>query len=165
MQKSRKLRNFLLFPSVQFTLILSGCVISLLTFGIIWFRLSGIFVELQSVGTQLKFSPDGGYFKLLVSQQKLIFQNLLVVGSISAAMSAMVVLVISHKILGPIYRLKKYFDLINEERGVLPAQPLAFRRHDFFRELAPIINQALASLKVNHPLADPQKDGVPSKKN
>ena len=47
-------------------------------------------------------------------------------------------LVLSHRIAGPLYRLKKHFDLVKES-GV-PA-PVHFREGDYFQEVAQSYNQ------------------------
>lgn len=147
MSYKRKIKNFLLFPAVQLSLIFSGFLISLTTFTIFWLNLRNTFQQLEMIGQQLKFNPEGGYFKLLVSQQNLIYKNLLLFGLLGALISALVLLMLSHKVVGPIYRLQHYFESIIQNDGKLPPEPLTFRRFDFFGRLAQTINVALKNLK------------------
>jgi hypothetical protein len=140
----RKIKNYLLFPRIQITLLCSGLFVSVLSFAILWLKIADTFKYLENIGKQLQFRADSGYFKLLNSQQDLIFKNILVVGIIGAIISGIILLILSHKIVGPIYRLHKFFqeyDLAIEKGEAIPE--LKFRRGDFFSELSHSVNRSL----------------------
>jgi len=142
--KNRRLKNYLLFPKIQLTLLFSGLFVSAMSFGILWYKISATFSHLTSVGVQLNFRPESGYFKLLNSQQDLIYQNLLMVAVIGAFLSGIFLLVVSHRIVGPIYRLQKFLtELQAAKKSGGPLPTLKFRQGDYFSELADSINDSL----------------------
>jgi methyl-accepting chemotaxis protein len=54
---------------------------------------------------------------------------------------------ISHKIAGPIYKLKKYLKLIRDEQSI---NKLNFRNGDYFQELAEEFNMTIGQLQDQH---------------
>jgi hypothetical protein len=66
----------------------------------------------------------------------------LVVGVLATGITT---LLLSHKMAGPMIRLRNYFGQISKD-GDFP-ETLNFRNGDFFQDLPPMINQAFAALK------------------
>lgn len=136
----RALKNYLIYPKFQLSLVIIGILISALTFFILSFEINQSFNYLTSIGQQLNFKSDSGYFKLLDSQKNILTKNLIFVGLISAVISSIISIYISHRIVGPIYRLRKYFQDAKTE-GV--KTPLKFRDNDYFEDLPETINDVL----------------------
>lgn len=71
---------------------------------------------------------------------------------LSLLMAGTATLLISHRLAGPMIRMRGYFKALAEDRhleqpgGRIPT--LHFRRGDFFRDLPPAINEALARLET-----------------
>jgi hypothetical protein len=60
------------------------------------------------------------------------------------AVSFVTTLILSHKLAGPIVRLKWYFQQIAKTGH---AKPVHFKKSNFMQDLPPIINQALQKLE------------------
>lgn len=142
----RYLKNYLIYPKFQLSLVIIGILISAITFFVLSFEIHQSFDYLISIGERLNFKSDSGYFKLLDSQKTLLTKNLIFVGLISAFLSSIISIYISHRIVGPIYRLRKYFQDAKVD-GV--KTPLKFRDNDYFEDLPKTINDVLFKDKDN----------------
>ena len=91
----------------------------------------------------LKHSPGFEDLKLEESQKEVI--TLLIVSQITyIALIALCCIYFSHKIAGPIYKLKLF--LFNHREGV-GAERLYFRKGDYFLEIADEVNKSLDCLE------------------
>lgn len=140
MTKKRYIKNYLIYPKFQLSLVAVGILISAITFFVLSFEIHQSFNYLTGIGEQLNFKSDSGYFKLLNSQKNLLTKNLIYVGLVSAFLSSIISIYISHRIVGPIYRLRKYFQDAKTD-GV--KTPLKFRDNDYFEDLPKTINEVL----------------------
>lgn len=140
MTKKRYIKNYLIYPKFQLSLVFIGILISAITFFVLSFEIHQSFDYLTSIGERLNFKSDSGYFKLLNTQKDLLTKNLIFVGLISAFLSSIISIYISHRIVGPIYRLRKYFQDA-KTHGV--TTPLKFRDNDYFEDLPKTINDVL----------------------
>ena len=55
-------------------------------------------------------------------------------------------IIYSHRITGPIYRVKRYLDMMAQSNDLPP--PISFREHDEFKEIADSINKVIEKLTV-----------------
>jgi hypothetical protein len=138
--KSRKTRSFLINPKFQWTLIgyaAAGATLILLT---IYGLISYGFHRFVEVGTVLGLAPDNVYFEF-IRMQEVSFNQVILAIALAIGLVLMVGgLVISHKIAGPIHRMKKEFRKMQESDP--PAlQEIQFRKGDFFPELAESFNE------------------------
>lgn len=119
------------------------------TFLLIWWRVQGTFKYLKEMGEQLGFRPTSAYFRMIEGQQNLFNHNIVLFGIIGSLLSGVVVLILSHRIVGPIYRLKTFFiELSSGQKSSQDSIPqLQFRDNDYFKDLAMPINKALSMLK------------------
>jgi len=60
--------------------------------------------------------------------------------------SALVMLVVSNRLAGPIVRLRRYFGDIAIKTDNVP--PLSFRKGDFFGDLPEVVNRAVQALQT-----------------
>lgn len=140
-KSKRYLKNYLVYPKFQLNLVLIGVLISAISFFVLSFEIHQSFEYLMNIGQRLNFKSDSGYFKLLETQKALLTKNLIFVGLISAFFSSIISIYVSHRIVGPIYRLRKYFQDAKIEGG--PKLPLKFRDNDYFEDLPKTINDVL----------------------
>jgi hypothetical protein len=98
------------------------------------------FWKLKRLGENLGLPEDHVYFRFIETQG----QELLVIFILCALITGLIVagfgLFFSHKVAGPIYRLRTYF-------REMPDSKLSFREGDFFNDLPPVINESLEKVK------------------
>lgn len=140
-EKNRQLKNYFLFPQIQFRLLAGALVAILLSIGGALYSVYSSFRRLESVGHGLKFPSDSGYFKLLGAQQNIIFSNIMMASAIDTLFTIVIVIVIivSHRALGPIYRIKVFFQNYDKYSN----ETIQFRDSDYFKKLEEDINKAL----------------------
>jgi hypothetical protein len=90
--------------------------------------------------------PAQNVFNQMLSLQlRSLLINLSLALAASLVITAVCTLLISHRLAGPIIRLKKVFSEI-EKNGDFP-EPVRFRQGDYFEDLPPMINQAFLALR------------------
>ena len=103
------------------------------TVGFFLYQLHASFALLMGIGQKMGLGPDSAYFRLLKAQETLIVDETLWGLLIS------INFVITHRTLGPFYRLKVCFK--NYTRG--SGEKIRFRETDYFKEIEEDINKAL----------------------
>ncbi len=120
-------RKYLVYPKFQVTLIVMQSIVMLLLVGFVLFQ----FAFIPGVAESSEFIPALKYSGL----------GLLV----ALVVSGLGNLFISHRLAGPIVRLRKLFYRIAKTSDF--PEMLSFRKGDFFTDLPPLVNQAFISLK------------------
>jgi hypothetical protein len=138
MKKNHRLSIFI-FPWIQIPLI---CVALITGTAIIAFGAKVVrntFAILKNDALDAGLPSGHPFFQLLENHLDTIILNLAAIGLISGAVSAIVLFIYSHRFLGPIFAMKKYFgDFQNGRR-------LIFRRGDYFKDLADDVNKSLGN--------------------
>ncbi|MGZ3689522.1 MAG: hypothetical protein ACXWP5_15355 [Bdellovibrionota bacterium] len=151
-------KNLLIYPKFQLRLILANFVILALTMIFVGVQAARSFSALHEMGIQAGLKPEDSYFRLLSFQSVNLYSYLGVAFVAGIALSSLLTLVLSHRLAGPIVRLRAYFTTIAgpESKMVFPLQ---FRKGDFFSELPPVINHALGQLtrKTDESIEDAKK--------
>ena len=81
--------------------------------------------------------PEGHIFHQFLEAQKHDLDMLFIgLAAANFVLLLIVTLIISHRIAGPIYKMKQHL-----QDPSLKDEPFKFRQNDFFRELEPIINE------------------------
>lgn len=144
----RKIRNLLIHPGFQLSLIGLNVAIISVTFLFFWVTGHNLLANLKPAaglsGIDLKFYQD-----YLDYQRRVFNETFLISSVIGLILSSTITLLVSHKLAGPFVRLKGFFTLINT--GIQPTPRLSFRDGDFFQELPNIINEALTKLEHRVP--------------
>ncbi len=138
MSKNRKFKNYLIYPQFQWNFILLIMGISLVAPVIMLvFQLNLFRTQIQS-GQMMNLPETHPYFvfyNLFQNQSLLIFA---IAVAISFVISFLLGLVLSHRVAGPIIKLKKHFDLVAEDEK--NDGPVVFRENDYFKEVAESYN-------------------------
>ncbi len=119
-------------PKLQFTVVGFFVAFFLVTFAIFYFLNLYIFAEIQN---------DPGLPEYLIPkiQEIYIFSERVI--SVTYLLVLMIIVaggfLLSHKIAGPIYRLKKHLDMLNSGETT---DNVRFRDHDFFMEVQDSFN-------------------------
>ena len=150
-KKQGRTLNFLIHPQFQLTLLAINGLTLLLVTGAIFLQVSRFFDKMNKIGLEAKFWETHPYFEMLKMQSQDIHTSLLIGIGISAIVSTLAILVVSHKLVGPIVRLKSYFTYVKQMRHMnKPFHSLKFRDGDYFTELPEIINEALETNTESH---------------
>lgn len=104
------------------------------------------FHKLSDMGKNVGLPENHAYFKFLGFQAENLYSYLGLAVAVSFVLSFGVTLFLSHKLAGPLVRMKNHFRDMAES-GTYRA--LSFRKGDFFVDLPPVINDAID--KVSRP--------------
>lgn len=143
--KDRKPKNLLIYPKFQLNLLATNTVILLMSFAFVGIQSYRSFSQLKTVGMAAGLAPAHPYYRFVDLQSHTVYQNLIIAFLISFVFSSIFSLYLSHRLAGPICRMKSYFAEIAESGRV--THDVKFRKHDFFEELPNLINRALKKIK------------------
>lgn len=141
----KKRVRLLIYPRFQLTLVAVNAGIMLATIAIVWFQISRSFSHLYGLGVEAGLRPAHPFYEFLTYQKDSMSVYLVTAFTIGFLVSSFAMLALSHRLAGPILRMRGHFQRIAE--GERPIPKLSFREHDFFDELPPLVNQALESLQ------------------
>ena len=138
MHENRKFKNYLIYPQFQWRLILLMMGVSLVAPVILLsFQLSVFYQQLND--PYVKALPESHPYLVFhnMFQEQSIF--VFIVGiSISVLISFILGIFISHRVAGPLVKLKKHFE--NVATDVQNETSVHFRDGDFFKEVAHAYN-------------------------
>jgi hypothetical protein len=137
--------RFFVVPKFQMALIAANLVIVILIMLGAAAAATLAYGELWNIGILSKFPPKHLYFKFLAFQWRKLIFALGITAIVSAALSSFLTLVISHRLAGPLVRLRKHFEGMADGSAI--DTPLKFRKGDYLSDLAPIINRAVLRLR------------------
>ncbi len=137
----KKLRlKILIYPKFQLRLIISSVLLNLTAFLILYLNVDYFFDSLLNAG-QMAGAISGDPFFTFVQNQKEKLTQLIVLSLIlSTLITSIIILWISQKIAGPLYRLQVYLKYTIETGDI---KKLSFRKGDYFLEIADLINELL----------------------
>jgi hypothetical protein len=140
----RKRKTLLVYPHFQLGLILANVGLMAAALSFVGVQMRRSFSALKQMG-QAAHIPEGhAYFKFLDWQTSQMYSYLAIAFVSAFVLSAIVTLLISNRMAGPIVRLRGYFKSIAENGA--PNHPIEFRDGDFFSDLPQLINQGVERL-------------------
>jgi len=145
MNNRRKFGGYFIYPPLQFALIIVNVIIISLSTAVIYFKIMDSFNTLKNIGKEAGLVEGHPYFSFLDSTINIISINIAWTFTLSLFLTIAASIYLSHKIVGPIYRLKQYFLQMSESEE--KRRPLSFRDGDYYSDLPGIINKALDNLK------------------
>jgi hypothetical protein len=126
-------RTYLINKEFQLKFCMFLMIPILLSQLIFWICIEYFFHKMISLG-QSSNLPVGHPFYSFISVQKNDLTMIVLFASIALAFCIFIWgIVLSHRISGPLYHLKKYMDDSSAE--TIKSRPLRFRKGDFFQEL------------------------------
>jgi hypothetical protein len=141
MQK-RQLRNYLIEPDFQLKIIGYFGAVFAVTTVTLYLTVVLFFWRLNSKALGVGIPPGHVFFRFVNNERfdlALAFAGLALVNLI---ILIGVGFVVSHRVAGPIYKLKNYLRQMSEE-----SPEFRLRKNDFFKDLEPIINDLKTRLK------------------
>ncbi len=139
MKKNRKLKNYILFPKIQLKFVILSIVTTLVAVGAFLFQVHASFSDLNLIGKKIGLKEGNSFFKLLEAQESIIIKNSLIAFVLVLIISVVLNFLMTHRALGPFYRLKVFFKGYSKGSG----DKIRFRDTDYFKELEDDINKAL----------------------
>jgi hypothetical protein len=143
--KVRKLKNFLIFPKFQLTLVFLNFWVMTICFGIYYFSFYQSFENFRNTALEANVPEDSFYFSLLKMHQNYALKGFILSLVVGYIINFILTILITHRASGPIYRLKKYFEKISEKKEV--TEKLSFRKNDYYEDLPDIVNNAIDEIK------------------
>jgi hypothetical protein len=135
----KKRTILLIYPKFQLPLIFWNILIFLGVTTVQLFVSHKAFTNFKELGETAGFDGNHPYFAFIERYEAEFMQYALIGAGVGFICFITANLILSHKISGPICRLKSYFSGL--EKNKKPS--LAFRKNDFFSELPEVINSAL----------------------
>ncbi|MBI2606516.1 MAG: hypothetical protein HYW49_10605 [Deltaproteobacteria bacterium] len=160
MKPSKKSTTFrtrlLIYPRFQLRLLAVNLAVMGATFLAVAFFVSRSYANLRAQGLAANLAADHAYFRFIEYQSSLVYTYLGGALAVGFLLSAVMTLVLSNKLAGPIVRLHEFFRQII--KGQRPVPAVFFRRSDFFKDLPPLINHAMDILQREGKKDDEKKE-------
>lgn len=134
--KNRR-RKLLINPEFQVQFMKNLLFLNLAICGVFYMAHAYFFWQARDLGKGINLDVNHVFFRFLDEQQRAMNIISLTTMSIISALILAFGLVYSHKIAGPVYRLRKY--LRERAEGIETGQ-LRFREGDYFPEMADSVN-------------------------
>ena len=138
-------RKYLIYPQFQMTLIIVNSFITIFLFSLTVLLVVKSHVYLETVIRQSRLPAQNLFIQLLTDQLRSLLIYMGIATFFGVLITAVVTLLLSHKLAGPMIKLRRYFSQIESSGNF--SEDLSFRETDFFLDLPPTINKALHALK------------------
>ncbi|HAR42496.1 MAG TPA: hypothetical protein DCS07_07675 [Bdellovibrionales bacterium] len=136
--------NLWIYPKFQGMLLTINVLSLALVFLLIGFMTNRSYEQLKEQGILSQLQPSHPYFQFLNLQYKLFRSHLVFAFFSSAILISLATLFLSHRLAGPVVRMKGYFKRLSEKGYT--GEKVSFRTADFFSELPDLINAAVEKL-------------------
>jgi hypothetical protein len=141
-QARRAFKRLLIYPSFQIKLLLANLAIMFLVATAVAFLVHQSFVNLIAQGVSAQLPAHNAYFVFMSYQEKLVMAYLAVGLGIAGVLSSVAILLLSHRVAGPIVRMSGFLTDVAQGRSA-EIPELHFRKGDFFDDLPEKVNAAL----------------------
>ncbi len=138
-------RVYLINPKFQLEVIAWMVAMSLAPITAFFVAHYYFFWKLKEIGRDIKLEPEHIYFRFIDGQSEQLFLIFIVCSVVAMLIVVILGLSLSHKIAGPIQRLKVHMKALTRGED-LPE--LKFRKNDYFQEVPPIINDYIEKKSV-----------------
>jgi hypothetical protein len=140
----RSLRRLLIHPRFQIPIIASNLVVILIFFTIAWMGTQNALLDLKPAAGLSGIEVE--YFRKYVDYQASQIQHALFLSlGIGVLATAGLTLIITHRLAGPLVRLKNFFQTIVDGKSPIPH--LEFRDGDYLRDIEPLVNGAIEKIQ------------------
>ncbi|HLE12781.1 MAG: hypothetical protein A2504_09485 [Bdellovibrionales bacterium RIFOXYD12_FULL_39_22] len=136
--------KYIIYPQFQYTLVAINSFILFVVITVFGVQIYRSFAYINGLGVRANLPPDHNYFKFINIQTHNLMVNMTIASFISLVFSVLFTIYFSHRLVGPIVRLKAHFlEIFNN--GII--RPINFRKTDYFTDLAEVVNNALEKMK------------------
>ncbi len=138
-------RKVLIYPKFQLSLVAVNIFTMIAVIAAIQLQIIFSIGDMQVITEGTALSPKQLYNRFIEYQMSILYSGLAFYLILAFIFSCGFTLFISHRLAGPLVRMKKYFKEI-EDSGKIE-HPLKFRKNDFLQELPEAINKGLKSVQ------------------
>jgi hypothetical protein len=142
--KKKFRKNWIIYPKFQLQLVVANLVVMLIVLGLTYLFINQSYENLLNEGVSAQLDAEHPYFGFVKYQSGIVYSYLGLSFLVAFLLSTIASIYISHKVAGPIVRLRGHFKKISEGA---PVEKVAFRRGDFFSDLPGEINKAFDKVK------------------
>lgn len=139
---NRKIKNILIEPRFQIQLMSYFVGLFIFTVASLYFVNFYFFWTLKEKATSVGIPPQHVFFTYLTDQKSILDTLFFILTFFNLVVLAVVGFFISHRVAGPIYKLKNYLKGIHQD-----SPEFKLRKDDFLKELEPIINDLKGRMK------------------
>ena len=156
--KDLRKKKLLIYPSFQLRLVIFNALVMAGAFSIMAFEIRLALSDLRAMGVSVSLQPGHPYFKFVDFHSQRLYWAVGISFILSSVVSSLITLRLSHRLAGPIARLRSFFISLSEN-GLKSGEPesLKFRKNDFFGDLPPVINSAIQNLNKTEKAGDDRK--------
>ena len=140
---SRQIKNLIINPRVQFKLIAVFAGVYLLTEASLYSTIYLFFWRFQEKAINVGIPEGHVFFKFLGDQKYSLDMLFMALAVINFFILILVGIIISHRIAGPIEKLKIHLDTLHGE-----ADDFKLRDSDFFSDISPVVNKLREKFKL-----------------
>jgi sensor histidine kinase YesM len=137
-------RKWLIYPKFQLMMIFTNLLMTFFAGIFVTYEIYLTYEEQRTSIRRAGFLPGHEYYTGLNSQLTSALWHVVFALTLSSVISALVSLVVSNRLVGPIYRLQEYLKKFLKDGA---QSPLAFRKNDYFEQLPGLVNAALEKSK------------------
>lgn len=143
-QFKRKVRNYLINPQFQMTILGFFIGLASVTVLVFYWAFRMIFGNFVSQAKELGLPPTHIIFQFIAENERAMNMVFLSTSMLLFLFLVLGGIVLSHQIAGPLFRLKKHMQHVYSGK---PFPPLGFRRKDFFHDIVPEYNRMVEYLQ------------------
>lgn len=140
-EKKYRRRNYLINPAFQLRFMAYVAMIVLGSLTVLYASNYLYFDELVQQGNELYLDDDHPYFEFIREQRALLLKTYLAVSAVVFVIVMILMLLLSHKIAGPLYQIGKV--MTEPGRFEADGRLVHLRRGDFFQEMEGFTNDLI----------------------
>jgi hypothetical protein len=156
---NRILKRFIIDKSFQFKFVMYCLFFNILLSGLFLFSAYRFFRQFEEMGRSAGFPSDHSFFQFIGSQELHLYTNMLWSFLCVFIFALIFGIIQSHKIAGPLYRLKIELMKMSKNNGL---SPISFRKKDYFQYIPEEFNKMIDS--VGKPTENKHNDSPMQKK-
>lgn len=147
---------YMINPHFQYSFIIFASVIGFISLCIFYFAILYFFWSFEKRGIALGIPANHIFFRF-IDEERSTMNLIFVIASVLVLLTTSIgALMLSHRVAGPIYHLKKHLIQIASDKKL---KPLKFRNGDFFLELEETFNIFIKSVSVENVNQDENQEG------
>lgn len=146
-QQKKYKRSYWIDPKVQWSIIQKAVLLNIILVVFLYIADRIFYYRMEQMGKDLGFAPEHVYFLFLYSQQKYKAIAFFITAGVISIISIFLGVRFSHRLAGPIFRLKKELQRLNAGEKI---DPIHLRDSDYFKELAEELNKLTEKLGLQN---------------
>jgi hypothetical protein len=141
-----KRTKLLINPGFQLSFMAYTAGIAVFVAAVFYGAIFHFFWKFRQLGESAGLRTDHVFYKFIAEQQTALNWGFAVVCAVVVVSLCLHGLLLSHRVAGPLYRLRKHLELVSEGKG---HGNVKFRDKDYFPELADACNRAFEATTKN----------------